>query len=121
AVFELNRRYPDLVVHRGHSYYIEHTIANMTNHTKIAILGSCGGYQNISQAMEKSIDVHIVSTKQIGTLAVNNALIFETLETIKGGKDVVWAELWKRVRTRAGGNPRFNDYVPPHLNLGARF
>jgi hypothetical protein len=120
-VFELNRRYPDLVVHRGHSYYIEHTIANMTNHTKIAILGSCGGYQNISQAMEKSIDVQIVSTKQIGTLAVNNALIFETLETIKSGKDVVWAELWKRVRTRAGGNPRFNDYVPPHLNLGARF
>jgi hypothetical protein len=71
--------------------------------------------------MENALDVHIVSTKQIGTLLVNNALIIETIETIKKGKDIVWPELWKRVRNRVGGNPRFNDYVPPHLNLGARF
>lgn len=120
-LFDKNRRFPDLIVHRGHSYYVENTIAHMTNHTKIAILGSCGGFQNIAQAMENALDVHIVSTKQIGTLLVNNALIIETIETIKKGKDIVWPELWKRVRNRVGGNPRFNDYVPPHLNLGARF
>ena len=120
-LFDSQRRFPDLIVHRGHSYYIEHTIAGLTNHTKIAILGSCGGYQNISQAMENAMDVQIVSTKQIGTLAINSVLIMETISTIKNGKDVVWPELWKRVRAQVGGNPRFNDYIPPHLNLGARF
>lgn len=119
--FDSNRRYPDLIVHRGHSYYIENTIAAMTNQTKVAILGSCGGYQNIAQAMENAMDVQIVSTKQVGTLAVNNALIFETIETIRKGNDIVWNDLWKRVRAKVGGNPRFNDYIPPNQNLGARF
>lgn len=120
-LFDKNRRYPDLIVHRGHSYYIENTIAALTNQTKVAILGSCGGYQNISQAMENAMDVQIVSTKQVGTLAVNNALIFETIETIRKGNDIVWNDLWKRVRAKVGGNPRFNDYIPPNQNLGARF
>lgn len=119
--FDSQRRFPDLIVHRGHSYYIENTIAALTNQTKIAILGSCGGYQNIAQAMENAMDVQIVSTKQVGTLLVNNALIFETIETIKKGKDIVWNDLWKRVRAKVGGNPRFNDYIPPNQNLGARF
>lgn len=121
AYFDKKNRFPDLVVHRGHSYYVEHTIAALTNHTKVAILGSCGGFHNISQAMENAMDVHIVSTKQIGTLLINNALIVETIETLRKGKDLVWPELWSRVRSRVGGNPRFNDYVPPHLNMGARF
>ncbi|MEN9344989.1 MAG: hypothetical protein RLZZ60_458, partial [Bacteroidota bacterium] len=29
----------------------------MTNSNKVAILGSCGGYQNISKAMENAFDV----------------------------------------------------------------
>jgi hypothetical protein len=120
-LFENNKRFPDLVVHRGHSYYVEHTINSLTNHAKVAILGSCGGYKHVSQALENAMDLQIVSTRQIGTLLVNNALIVETMETIRLGQDVVWPELWKRVRARVGGNPRFNDYVPPHLNMGARF
>lgn len=120
-LFDANKRFPDLIVHRGHSYYIEHTIQALTNHTKIAILGSCGGFQNISQAMENAMDVQIVSTKQIGTLAINSVLIMETIETIRKDKDIIWPELWKRVRAKVGGNPRFNDYIPPHLNMGARF
>jgi hypothetical protein len=121
ALFEQQKRYPDVMVHRGHSYYLDHTLEHMTNHNKLAILGSCGGYQNISKAMENAIDVQIISTKQIGTMAVNAVLIMEIIDTIKAGKDIVWSELWQRVKQKVGGNPKFNDYVPPHLNMGARF
>jgi hypothetical protein len=119
--FESRNRFPDLIVHRGHSYYIENTLANMTNSNRIAILGSCGGYQNISKAMENAMDVQIVSTKQVGTLAVNSVLINETTETIRLGKDIVWVDLWKQISTKLKDNPQFKDYIPPYKNLGARF
>ncbi len=120
-LFDSKNRYPDLVVHRGHSYYIENTLANMTNSNRVAILGSCGGYQNISKAMENAMDVQIVSTKQVGTLAVNSVLINETTETIRLGKDIVWIDLWKQISTKLKDNPQFKDYIPPYKNLGARF
>ncbi|WP_276979700.1 hypothetical protein [Flavobacterium filum] len=120
-LFEARGRFPDLLVHRGHSYYIDNTLNNMTSSNKIAILGSCGGYQNISRAMESSPDVQIVSTKQVGTLAVNSVLIHETTETIRLGKDVVWVDLWKQISITLKNNPQFKDYIPPYKNLGARF
>lgn len=120
-LFEKKHRFPDLIVHRGHSYYIENTLANMTNSNRIAILGSCGGYQNISKAMENAMDVQIVSTKQVGTLAVNSVLIQEITETIRLGKDIVWVDLWKQISARLKDNTQFKDYIPPYKNLGARF
>lgn len=120
-LFEARGRFPDLLVHRGHSYYIDNTLNNMTSSNRIAILGSCGGYQNISRAMESSPDVQIVSTKQVGTLAVNSVLIHETTETIRLGKDVVWVDLWKQISITLKNNPQFKDYIPPYKNLGARF
>ncbi|NQW42468.1 MAG: hypothetical protein HQ463_03435 [Bacteroidetes bacterium] len=120
-LFESKNRFPDLIVHRGHSYYIENTLANMTNSNRVAILGSCGGYQNISKAMENAMDVQIVSTKQVGTLVVNSVLINETTETIRQGKDLVWIDLWKQITVKLKDNPQFKDYIPPYKNLGARF
>lgn len=120
-LFEKKKRFPDFVVHRGHSYYIENTLANMTNSNRVAILGSCGGYQNISKAMENAMDVQIISTKQVGTMAVNSVLIQEITETIRLGKDIVWVDVWKQITTRLKDNPQFKDYIPPYKNLGARF
>jgi hypothetical protein len=120
-LFESKNRFPDLIVHRGHSYYIENTLNNMTNSNKVALLGSCGGYQNISKAMENAFDVQIISTKQVGTNAVNTVLIQEITETIRSGKDLVWIDIWKQVSTKLKDNPQFKDYIPPYKNLGARF
>jgi hypothetical protein len=119
--FEGMKRFPDLIVHRGHSYYIQNTLDNMTNSNRVAILGSCGGYQNISKAMENALDVHIISTKQVGTMAVNTILIQEISETIRTGKDVVWLDIWKQVSLKLKNNVQFRDYIPPYKNLGARF
>ncbi|HEY1046918.1 MAG TPA: hypothetical protein VGF79_10800 [Bacteroidia bacterium] len=121
TLFATKGRFPDLVVHRGHSYYIENTLDNMTNSNKVAILGSCGGYQNISKAMENAFDVQIISTKQVGTMAVNTVLIQEITETIRSGKDLVWIDIWKQVTIKLKDNPQFKDYIPPYKNLGARF
>jgi cobyric acid synthase len=93
----------------------------MTNSNKVAILGSCGGYQNISKAMENAFDVQIISTKQVGTLAVNTVLIQEITETIRSGKDLVWANIWQQVSLKLKDNIQFKDYIPPYKNLGARF
>ncbi|MCC6817384.1 MAG: hypothetical protein IT245_00630 [Bacteroidia bacterium] len=121
AYFEKRGRYPDLIVHRGHSYYIDNTLDNMTNSNKVAILGSCGGYQNIAKAMENAYEVQIISTKQVGTLAVNTVLIQEITETIRLGKDLIWPDVWKQIAIKLKNNPQFKDYIPPYKNLGARF
>jgi hypothetical protein len=67
SLFETEKRYPDVVVHRGHSYHLQTTIDVLTSNTKVAVLGSCGGYQNISRVLENASDAQIVSSKQIGT------------------------------------------------------
>ena len=121
AYFEGRKRYPDLIVHRGHSYYIDNTLDQMTNSNKVAILGSCGGYQNISKAMENAYDVQIISTKQVGTLVVNTVLIQEITETIRLGNDLIWPDVWKQIALKLKNNPQFKDYIPPYKNLGARF
>lgn len=120
-LFQGKKRYPVLIVHRGHSYYIENTLNAMTNSNRVAILGSCGGYQNISKAMENAMDVQIISTKQVGTMAVNTVLIQEITETIRAGKDLVWVDIWQQVSVKLKNNPQFKDYIPPYKNLGARF
>ncbi len=119
--FESIGRFPDLIVHRGHSYYIENTLDNMHNSNKVAILGSCGGYQNINKAMENAMDVQIISTKQVGTMAVNSVLIQEITEYIRSGKDLIWIDVWKQISLKLQNNPQFKDYIPPYKNLGAKF
>ena len=88
---------------------------------RFAVLGSCGGYHNISRAMQNAEEVQIISSKQIGTMRVNNALLKEMNETLRKGNDLVWDELWKRISSRLGGDPKFKEYIPPHKNLGAVF
>lgn len=117
------KRWPDVVVHRGHSYFTNTAIESLTPNAEIVFLGSCGGYNNINQVLNYSPDAQIISSKQIGTMWVNNELCYRLNETIRMGEDVVWESLWKQVdRALGSGNTadrRFNDYIPPHKNLGA--
>lgn len=115
---------PDVLIHRGHSYYAYKTIEKTKADTKIFVLGSCGGYHNLTNIIDRAPDVSIISSKQIGVYAVNNPIIKELADTIRSGKDINWQQLWARVDARLRGNPqyaKFLDYVPPHKNLGAIF
>jgi hypothetical protein len=71
--------------------------------------------------MENAYDVQIISTKQVGTMAVNTVLIQEITETIRAGKDLIWPDVWKQISIKLKNNPQFKDYIPPYKNLGARF
>ena len=113
------------MVHRGHSYYALKTIDKIQDETQVFILGSCGGYHSISSILERSPDVGIVSSKQIGTQFVNNPMLKFMAEQIRQGKDLDWQKIWNELDTTLKSNAtayeRFLDYIPPHKNLGAIF
>ena len=122
-VFKTSKRFPDVVVHRGHSYYAHITIQTITPNSDLVILGSCGGYNNISKVLDYAPNAQIISSKQVGTMYVNNELIFSICETIRKGDDLNWELLWpqieSRIRSNSKAQERFQDYLPPHKNLGA--
>jgi hypothetical protein len=122
ALFEKEKRYPDIVVHRGHSYHLQTTIEVLTSNTKVAVLGSCGGYQNISRVLENASDAQIVSSKQIGTWTVNNELLKDMCEMMRTGSgEIVWSTLWAGMEERMKNNDKWKDYIPPNRNLGVKF
>lgn len=120
-LFKKEQRWPDMVVHRGHSYYARIAIETVTPGTQVVFLGSCGGYHVVHEVLERSPESAIISSKQIGTHRVNNTLIWEMAETIRQGKDLNWQILWKKTATTADTEAKkyFEAYVRPDQNLGA--
>lgn len=118
---------PSVVVHRGHSYWLPRTIDRMAGDAKIIVLGSCGGYQNLSQIINNCPDAHIISTKEIGKGDINRPILNYLNQTIAAGKTVVWKDMWASLTrlfyTDANKSMResWDDYVPPYKNLGAIF
>lgn len=125
AIFKSVRRWPDIVIHRGHSYYADIAIETITPNAQIVFLGSCGGYNNINSVLDRSADAHIISSKQIGTLKVNNEVTLRLCNLLAAGKDISWPSLWvdlsNEFQTDAFALERFQEYIPPHQNLGAHF
>jgi hypothetical protein len=117
--------HPTIIVHRGHSYHLPTTIDHLTKRTKIVILGSCGGYHNLSIVLDHSPEAHIISSKQTGSMSVNEPIIKELDERLLAGKDVNWISMWKDLNVyfenKKDVKDKFSDYVPPYKNLGAIF
>lgn len=120
-VLKLNNWEPTVIVHRGHSFHTEKTLNIIPENTKLLIVGSCGGYYKLPIAIERAPDAHIISTKQIGTMRVNDPIIKLTCEKIRLNQDLVWVDFWKEVEVLVGKTPMFYDYVPPNKNLGSLF
>lgn len=115
---------PDVLIHRGHSYYAPKTVEKTKPSAKIFILGSCGGYNLLSSVIERSPDISIISSKQIGSYTVNNPVIKALAEEMRLGKDIVWQNVWNKLDASLKKSPaysKFVDYIPPHKNLGAIF
>lgn len=114
-----------VMVHRGHSYYALNTIDYIPQSTEVVFLGSCGSYHNIHEVLQRASNVHIISSKQIGTMSVNNPILFNIAESVREGKDIVWKDIWKTTETQIKANKaamdKFKDYVSPDRNLGAIF
>jgi hypothetical protein len=119
--------HPTIMVHRGHSYHLKTTLLNLDKYTRIVILGSCGGYHNLAKVLDKSPDAHIVSSKQTGTMGVNDEILRSLNNSLLAGQDANWVEMWRSLevnfnkRRDLSNKEKFSDYVPPYKNLGALF
>ncbi len=120
---EENDLHPTVVIHRGHSYFVGSTIEQLPASAKVILLGSCGGYQRLNEVLDICPEAHIISSKQTGTGAVNINLINSIVNTLRQNKNLNWGAMWKNLETQFTGTSkeRFDDYVPPHKNLGAIF
>jgi len=122
-LFIESNRWPDIVVHRGHSYFVDAAIKSLTPNAEIVFLGSCGGYNIISEVLKYTPKAHIISSKQIGTMLVNDQLCFSMNEIIRRKENLNWEKLWNDLNSSffkgSTAYERFQDYIPPHKNLGA--
>lgn len=123
AYLESKNIKPTVTIHRGHSYYVQSTIDQLPNSSKVVLLGSCGGYQRLQEVIDIAPQAHIIASKQVGTGVVNQGMINVIAAQLRNGKDLNWPEIWKQfsVMFTGGHKEKFDDYVPPHKNLGAIF
>jgi hypothetical protein len=115
-----NKLYPTVTIHRGHSYYADATIDQMSPTSKIVFLGSCGGYHLIHDILKTAPDAHIIASKQIGKTAINRPFFEQLMETLRNGKDIDWIPFWQELEKKVKVEG-FEDYIPPYKNLGALF
>ena len=118
--------HPSIVVHRGHSYWLQGTIDRMPSDAKIVVLGSCGGYKNLSDILANSPDAHIISTKETGAGDINRPILNYMNQTLITGKTLEWRPMWASLSRQFADESKdiretWDDYVPPYKNLGAIF
>jgi hypothetical protein len=111
---------PTVTINRGHSYHANTTIAYMAPTSRLVFMGSCGGFNLINSILKKSGDAHIVASKQIGKRDINKPFIQLLTEKLRLGQDIDWIPFWKEFRKNANVDG-FDDYIPPHKNLGVIF
>lgn len=116
-----NKISPQVIVHRGHSYHTSRTIDKIPNSAQIVFLGSCGGYNDISNIFEKNNNAQIISTKGTGTGLVNDPLLKMLNEEILKGKNIYWNEFWKKAEKKLANQPDFRNYISPNKNQSALF
>jgi hypothetical protein len=115
---------PTVAIHRGHSYHLPYTINILDEDNKVIILGSCGSYHNLSKILERSSESQMIASKQVGAMAINDPIIEEMNKSLMLGNDVNWVKIWEVLDKKFVNKQErdlFNDYVPPHKNLGALF
>jgi hypothetical protein len=117
---------PTIVTHRGHSYWLDRTMNRMVGDAKIIVLGSCGGYKNLSRIIDINPDAHIISTKQIGTGSITQLITNQLNQVLLSGRQLVWKNMWVGLAASFAKQPKdlretWEDYVPPYKNLGAIF
>lgn len=112
---------PTVVLHRGHSYYAGSTIEQLQPSARIVFLGSCGGYHLIHDVLEHTPDAHIVASKQTGFNKINQIFINLLFDKLRAGKNIEWIPFWAEFKAAAGKLEGWDDYIPPHRNLGALF
>ena len=121
AYLEQNNIKPSVLIHRGHSYHLPNTLKYLQPYNKIAVLGSCGGYKNMKKIMDINPDIHIVASKQVGSMAVNDPLLNHLNNYILADKNIDWVSFWREMddsfKAEFNAAKLFEEYVPPYKNV----
>ncbi len=118
---------PSVVVHRGHSYWLPGTLNRMPDDTKLIVLGSCGGYKNLSKILRNSPAAHIISTKEIGVGDINRPILNYLNQTFQLDTNLDWQKMWRSLSSvfakekNTAIRESWDNYIPPYKNLGAIF
>ncbi len=120
-----NKNDIEVLVHRGHSFYVDQSLAFLSAEMKLVLLGSCGGYHQVLDILNEAPQAQIIATKQIGSFTVNDPLIFNLVSNINQGEEINWEKFWlafgKQFTKGSYAYNKFIEYVPPYKNLGAGF
>lgn len=121
ALLTQKQQEPSIVIHRGQSFYTEATIQKLKLNTKLVFLGSCGGYFKINDAMDYCRDAQYIATRQIGSMSVNDPMIYTIMNKLRLNQNLIWNEFWSEISIKLGDNPYKNEYVLPDKNSGVAF
>jgi hypothetical protein len=112
---------PSVIVHRGHTFYVDKTLEKLSATVALVYLGNCGGNTLLETVLRRAPQAHIITTQGIGTLTINDPLLKALNTYLLRGKEMTWQGFWRHIEARFGRNPRFIDYVPPDKNASVVF
>ena len=112
---------PSVIVHRGHSTHVERTLDKLPATAALVYLGNCGGHTLLDTVLRQAPMAHIITTRGIGTLTINDPLLKALNTYLLRGKDLTWQRFWRHLEVSLGRHPRFMDYVPPDTNASVVF
>ena len=112
---------PSVIVHRGHSTHVDRTLEKLPATTALVYLGNCGGNTLLDTVLRQAPTAHIITTRGIGTITINDPLLKALNTYLLRGKDLTWARFWRHLEATLGRHARFMDYVPPDKNASVVF
>lgn len=111
---------PSVVVHRGHSFFLEQSLRYLTNSARLVYLGSCRGQESVHAVIAIAGRAQLIVTRNVGTQTINDPLLKAINdELLRGNKTLDWDKFWRTQEARFGRNPMFRDYIPPSRNGSA--
>jgi hypothetical protein len=119
AALDERRLVATVIVHRGHSFWVERTLTYLAKSTRLVILGSCGGTTEIHQVIEASHDAQVIATRGIGETEINDGILKAVNDRIlTGAPTILWDAFWRDLENRWGNSAFFRDYVSPDQDAG---
>ena len=122
AVLEQRGVIPTVMVHRGHSFWVERTLTYLQKSTLLVILGSCGGSTEVHSVIDASHDAQVIATRGVGETEINDSIMKAVNDRILLGDHMLsWSAFWPKLKKNWGNSALFRDYIAPNQDPGTVF
>jgi hypothetical protein len=94
---------------------------------KIILIGSCGGYKNLTKILSISPQAQIISTKEIGAGDINRPIMNYLHQSLNNQSVIDWKKMWGELGKLFSNEKNksirdsWESYIPPYRNLGSIF